>query len=101
MALAQGCGLGDLVGRHVVIGRPCGVNADLKVGCLVAGTDSIDDTDVLRHGAMALLSGGVRAPPALGTFLRSPARRCAASARGVASLIIEAVGAARDTRCHG
>jgi len=75
MALAQGCGLGDLAGRHVVIGRPGGVNADLKVGCLVAGmaagADSIDDMDVLRHGAMAWLFGGVRAPSTLGTFLRS------------------------------
>jgi len=65
MALAQGCGLGDLAGRHVVIGRPGGVNADLKVGCLVAGmaagADSIDDMDVLRHGAMAWLFGGPRA----------------------------------------
>ena len=69
MALAQGCGLGDLAGQHVVIGRPGGVHADLKVGCLVAGmaagADSIDDMDVLRHGAMAWLFGGVRAPSTL------------------------------------
>src|SRR5215469_15185642 len=75
MARAQGCGLGDLAGRHVVIGRPGGVNADLKVGCLVAGmaagADSIDDLDVLRHGAMGVLFGAVRAPSTLGTFLRS------------------------------
>jgi hypothetical protein len=37
------------------------VNAQVKVGCLaagmIAGADSIDDMDVLRHGAMlALLS---------------------------------------------
>src|SRR5215472_2890195 len=75
MALAARCGLAELAGRHVVIGRPGGVNADLKVGCLVAGmaagADSIDDMDVLRHGAMAWLFGGVRAPSTLGTFLRS------------------------------
>ena len=75
MALAQRCGLADLAAGHVRIGRPAGVNADLKVGCLVAGmaagADSIDDMDVLRHGAMAVLFGGVRAPSTLGSFLRS------------------------------
>ena len=75
MALAQRCGLADLASDHVRIGRPAGVNADLKVGCLVAGmaagADSIDDLDVLRHGAMGVLFGGVRAPSTLGSFLRS------------------------------
>jgi hypothetical protein len=75
MALAQRCGLAALAGRHVRIGRAAGVNAEVKVGCLVAGmaagADSIDDLDVLRHGAMAVLFGGVRAPSTLGTFLRS------------------------------
>ena len=53
----------------------CGVNAHLKVGCLVAGmiagADSIDDMDLLRHGAMPALFGGIRAPSTLGSFLRS------------------------------
>jgi hypothetical protein len=75
MALAQGCGLASLAARHVRIGRPAGVRADVKLGCLVAGmvagADSIDDMDVLRHGAMAVLFGGVRAPSTLGSFLRS------------------------------
>jgi hypothetical protein len=75
MGLAARCGLADLAGQHVRIGRPGGVNAAVKVGCLVAGmaagADSIDDLDVLRHGAMGLLFGGVRAPSTLGTFLRS------------------------------
>ena len=75
MALAQRCGLAGLAGRHVRIGRAAGVNADVKVGCLVAGmaagADSIDDLGVLRHGAMGHLFGGVRAPSTLGTFLRS------------------------------
>jgi hypothetical protein len=52
-----------------------GVNAPVKAGCLVAGmiagADSIDDLDVLRHGAMPGLLGGVRAPSTLGSFLRS------------------------------
>jgi len=75
MALAQRCGLADLAGEHVRLARRTGVNAGLKVGCLVAGmtagADSIDDMDVLRHGAMADLFGGIRAPSTLGTFLRS------------------------------
>jgi hypothetical protein len=45
------------------------------VGCLVAGmtggADSVDDLDLLRHGAMPALFGGVRAPSTLGSFLRS------------------------------
>jgi hypothetical protein len=75
MALAQRAGLGDLAGEHVRIGRPCGVNAPAKIGCLVAGmiagADSIDDMGLLRHGALPALFGGVRAPSTLGSFLRS------------------------------
>jgi hypothetical protein len=74
MALAQRAGLADLVAEHVTPGGECGVNAHLKVGCLVAGmaagADSIDDMDVLRHGAMGVLFGGVRAPSTLGSHLR-------------------------------
>jgi hypothetical protein len=75
MALAQRAGLADLSGEHVRIARPCGANAHLKVFCLAAGmaagADSIDDLDVLRHGAMPALFGGIRAPSTLGSFLRS------------------------------
>jgi len=75
MALAERAGLGELAGEHVRISRPCGVNAQVKVGCLVAGmiagADSIDDMGLLRHGALAGLFGGIRAPSTLGSFLRS------------------------------
>ena len=75
MALAQRAGLADLVAEHVRPGGECGVNGHLKVGCLVAGmaagADSIDDMDLLRHGAMDVLFGGVRAPSTLGSYLRS------------------------------
>ncbi len=75
MALAQRAGLGDLVAEHVRIARVCGVNAHLKIPCLaagmIAGADSIDDMDLLRHGAMPALFGGIRAPSTLGSFLRS------------------------------
>jgi hypothetical protein len=74
MALAQRAGLTDLVAEHVTPGGGYGVNAHLKVGCLVAGmaagADSIDDMDVLRHGAMDVVFGGVRAPSTLGSHLR-------------------------------
>ena len=49
------------------------MNAVLKIPALVAGmvagADSIDDMDLLRHGGMDRLFGGVRAPSTLGTFL--------------------------------
>jgi Transposase DDE domain group 1 len=74
MALAQRAGLADLVAEHVRPDGECGVNAHLKVPCLVAGmaagADSIDDMDLLRHGATSTLFGGVRAPSTLGSHLR-------------------------------
>jgi hypothetical protein len=75
MALGEQAGLGSLAAEHVRIRRACGVNAHLKVPCLaagmIAGADSIDDMDLLRHGAMPVLFGGIRAPSTLGSFLRS------------------------------
>jgi hypothetical protein len=75
MALAQRAGLAGLAGAHVAVAGRCGANPRLKVSCLVAGmvagADSIDDLDVLRHGAMPALFGGVRAPSTLGSFLRA------------------------------
>jgi hypothetical protein len=75
MALAEQAGLQALVRRHVAIAAKTGVYPDVKVGCLVAGmaagADSIDDMDLLRHGAMPELFDGIRAPSTLGSFLRS------------------------------
>jgi hypothetical protein len=75
MALAEQAGLPGLAGECVRPGHRCGVNAHLKVACLVAGmiggADSIDDMDLLRHGAMPGLFGGIRAPSTLGSFLRA------------------------------
>jgi hypothetical protein len=69
--------LAEAAGWHEhleVVGVPS-ANAAAKVSCIVAGmlagADSIDDLDLLRHGAMERLFGGVRAPSTLGTFLRS------------------------------
>lgn len=75
LALAQDCRLGDLVADKVTLKAPGGVNAPVKVPALVAGmvagADSIDDMDLLRHGGMDRLFAGIRAPSTLGTFLRS------------------------------
>ena len=75
MVLAERAGLHGLAGRHVRPPGPGGANPPLKVAALVAGmvagADSIDDMDLLRHGGMPRLFAGVRAPSTLGTFLRS------------------------------
>jgi hypothetical protein len=75
MGLAERAGLFALVREHVTVAGPCGANAGAKIGCLVAGmaagAASIDDMDVLRHGAMPGIFDGVRAPSTLGSFLRS------------------------------
>jgi hypothetical protein len=69
--LAASCGLAALVAQRLSVRSP---NAQLKVPALVAGmvagADSIDDMDLLRHGGMDRLFNGVRAPSTLGTFLR-------------------------------
>ncbi len=72
MRLAASCGLAGLVAGRMSVPSP---NARLKVPALVAGmiagADSIEDMDLLRHGGMDRLFGGVRAPSTLGTFLRT------------------------------
>ena len=75
LRLAEQAGLQRLVEEHVRVGEAGGANAHLKVPSLVAGmvagADSIDDMDLLRHGGMGRLTAGVRAPSTLGTFLRA------------------------------
>jgi len=73
VALAERCGLAGLVADKLTVPARGGVNAHLKIpgliGGMVAGADSIDDMDLLRHGGTDRLFGGVRAPSTLGTFL--------------------------------
>lgn len=38
---------------------------------MVAGADCIDSMDLMRHGGMSMLFGGVRVPSTFGTFLRA------------------------------
>jgi hypothetical protein len=60
--------------------------------CRERNSACIDDVDLLRHGAMPVLFGGVRAPVIAGARLRGGN---ASSARGAASMITEAVTTAR------
>ena len=75
MRLAQDCDLSGLVAERVTVTGPLGANTPFKIGCvvagMVAGADSIDDLDLLRHGGMGELFDGVRAPSTLGSFLRA------------------------------
>ena len=77
VTLAHHLGLGELVDRHIDLGRALGrANAGDQVLTLVAsalaGGDCIDDADVLRAGGTDRVLGCVvKAPSTLGTFLRS------------------------------
>ncbi|MER7728631.1 hypothetical protein [Streptomyces sp. NPDC096323] len=75
--LAERCGRPALIAQKVhLVGAAdgAGAAADAKalsiMGGILAGT-SIDDLDVLRHGGLPKLFGGLRAPSTLGIFLRA------------------------------
>ena len=55
LALAERCGLAELVAGKLTLPVPGGVNAHLKiptmVGGMVGGADSIDDMDLLTPAA--------------------------------------------------
>ncbi len=74
LALAARCGLRTLLVDTLTLTGKGTANAAAKitalVGGMVAGADSIDDMDLLRHGGMPRVFDGVRAPSTLGTFLR-------------------------------
>ena len=74
LALADRCGLTDLAADVLSVPSPNpGVKVAVVVAGMVAGADSIDDLDRLRHGGMGRLFTGIRAPSTLGTFCgRSP-----------------------------
>ena len=75
VTLARHLGLGELVDRHIDLGRAPGrANAGDKVLTLVAsalaGGDCIADADALRAGGTEQVLGCViKAPSTLGTFL--------------------------------
>ena len=77
MALAQNAGLAALAQEKVTVyrtGADKGANPGAKISSIVAGMvaggDSIDDMDVLRHGGMKSLFSSVYAPSTLGSHLR-------------------------------
>lgn len=72
LRLAESAGLSDLLDEHLSVDSPnATVKAGSVIGGMLAGADSIDGLDLLRHGGMPRLFDGVRAPSTLGTFLRS------------------------------
>jgi hypothetical protein len=71
LRLAESAGFYDLLDGLSVRSPNAAAKAACVVGGMLAGADSIDDMDLLRHGGMTRLFGGVRAPSTLGTFLRS------------------------------
>jgi hypothetical protein len=75
LGLAQRAGLQALAEQQLTVPTDKGAHAGSKVAALVAGmvagADSIEDMDVLRHGGMARLFTGIYAPSTLGSFLRS------------------------------
>jgi DDE family transposase len=72
--LAARAGLHGLVDSLVRLTGSVGANAAAKIACLVAGmiagVDTIEGMDLLRHGAMPTVFSGLRAPSTLGSFLR-------------------------------
>jgi hypothetical protein len=75
-ALAQRLGLVEVIDERVKLPPDaarrahCGAKAMTVVGAMLAGGDSIDDTDVLRSGAALELFDQTRAPSTIGTWLR-------------------------------
>ena len=75
-ALAQRLGVAELIDAQVDLGtRPGAANGGTKaltvIGSMLAGGDSIDDTDLLRSAAAPQVFDQLRAPSTIGTWLRS------------------------------
>lgn len=71
LRLAESAGLYELLDGLSVPSPNAGAKTVSVVGGMLAGADSIDDLDLLRHGGMGRLFAETRAPSTLGTFLRS------------------------------
>ena len=74
LRLARSAGLDELAQSRLSVPTDKGANAGGKVMALVAGmlagADSIDDMNLLRHGGMGRLFDRTYAPSTLGSFLR-------------------------------
>ncbi|MGZ8801997.1 MAG: hypothetical protein ACXWZL_05090 [Mycobacterium sp.] len=63
MRLAERAGLHELLGQHLSVASPNAAVKAARGDRRDAGrADSFDDLDVLRHGGMRKVFGGVRAP---------------------------------------
>ena len=75
LRLAADAGLLRLVAVRLRVDGPRGAHPAGKIATIVAGmvagADCIDDLDVVRHGGMRRLFGGVYAPSTLWSFLRA------------------------------
>jgi hypothetical protein len=75
MRLAEQAGLHDLIDEALALPGSTGSNPSGKVAAIIAGmlagADSIDDCNLIRHGGMRSLFTGVYAPSTLGSFLRT------------------------------
>jgi hypothetical protein len=73
--LASNVGLEERVTEHVRVAAKVGANPGVKIGSLVtgmiAGADTLEGMDLLRHGAIPATFEGIRAPSTLGSFLRA------------------------------
>jgi hypothetical protein len=75
MRVVERVGLVEAVTALLTVSGDAGAHAGAKVASIVAGmiagADSIEGLDVIRHGALPHLFEGARAPSTLGTFLRA------------------------------
>jgi hypothetical protein len=98
LRLAETAGLHDLLDEYLSVDSPAGtVKTVCVVAGMLAGADSIDDLDLLRHGGMAKLFRGIRAPSTLGTFLRRFSHGHVQQLDAVNSRLIAGLA----TRCRG
>ncbi len=72
LRLGEQAGLHDLLEEHLSVESP---NAAIKaagvIAGMLAGANSIDGLDLLRHGGMRKVFTGVRAPSTFGEYLRA------------------------------
>lgn len=71
LRLAERAGLHEQLQGLTVANPNAPVKAAGVVAGMLAGADSIDDLDVLRHGGMSKVFTGIKAPSTFGSFLRS------------------------------
>ncbi len=88
LRLAESAGLHDLLESGLDGPVPnAGIKTAGVVAGMLAGADSIDDLDPLRHGGMSRLFAGVRAPSTYGTFL-GPSPTASSNSTGIGARLL-------------